>query len=41
MTLAMCCGMTVAMGQNYQVPVSEQHEKMQTYMAVVGDTPDA
>ena len=30
MTLAVCCGMTVAMAQTYQVPVSEQHEKMLT-----------
>ena len=30
MTLAMCCGMTAAFAQQYQVPVSELHEKMQT-----------
>ena len=30
MTLAMCCGMAAAFAQTYQVPVSEQHEKMLT-----------
>ena len=30
MTLSMCCGMAVVFGQTYQVPVSEQHEKMLT-----------
>ena len=30
MSLAVCCGMTAAFAQQYQVPVSEQHEKMQT-----------
>ena len=30
MTLTVCCGVTAMMAQQYQVPVSEQHEKMQT-----------
>ena len=29
-TVAMCCGFVAMMAQNYQVPVSEEHEKMQT-----------
>ena len=30
LALAVCCGMSVAMAQTYQVPVLEQHEKMLT-----------
>lgn len=28
--MAICCGVTAAMAQTYDVPVSEKHEKMQT-----------